>query len=50
MKLENIEESTNRVSLALQLPESENKNRESKSGKGWGREVCIHIRRLITKK
>uniref|UniRef100_A0A7M4ES41 Sushi, nidogen and EGF-like domain-containing protein 1 n=1 Tax=Crocodylus porosus TaxID=8502 RepID=A0A7M4ES41_CROPO len=32
VKLENIEESTNRVSLALQLPESENKNRDSKSG------------------
>ncbi|XP_014377682.1 sushi, nidogen and EGF-like domain-containing protein 1 isoform X1 [Alligator sinensis] len=31
VKLENIEESTNRVSLALQLPESENKNRESAS-------------------
>ncbi|XP_019369156.1 PREDICTED: sushi, nidogen and EGF-like domain-containing protein 1 isoform X4 [Gavialis gangeticus] len=31
LKLENIEESTNRVSLALQLPESENKNRESAS-------------------
>uniref|UniRef100_A0A7M4ES62 Sushi, nidogen and EGF-like domain-containing protein 1 n=1 Tax=Crocodylus porosus TaxID=8502 RepID=A0A7M4ES62_CROPO len=29
VKLENIEESTNRVSLALQLPESENKNRDS---------------------